>query len=461
MAAIGIAIESGSMHTVLVEPTSGELLADLTSPLVPDAASVLATAIGAMRTEAATLGLEVDALGVACRSEAERAEFVTALGDDHTQLFSASESFLRWLTQSTEFADAKSVLLYYMGEAGVSISLADVEDASLTPTKAASLDSMSPERIGSTIPLAWEVVDEAGKKPDFVALFGDKSSNRDLIDILALGLGVPVVRVADADQVAARGAALLASAQQPEALPLPEQPSAPTAAPAESESESQKGPSEATVPLSAASSAPVGSDADPFEVDEQGAQPALVAASAGKIGAGSWSSGASGRKAIFAAVLLAGVASAGVAVAATQPSAPESTAEQVVDRRDSGADLAGETRQVDPTTVDTLAPIVPPIETIPPTSDSAETVQPTEAAPPWTPQGQPWTTQPTEPTQPPPWTTQDTPPAPTRTTIDPPQFTLPAIVPEPGKSPEQLEQEAWERHWQHTGEWIEQELSGG
>ena len=203
MATIGIAIESGSMQTVLVEPTSGEVIADRTTPLDPDAASVLTEAIDIMRAEAASLHTDVDAVGVVYRSEAERTDFLGALGDESVTLCSASASFLTWLAQSEELADAKTVLLYYMGETGVSISLADATEASFTPTKSAELDSMSPERIGSTIPLAWDVVDHSGKKPEFVALFGDSSSNRDVIDILALGLGVPVVRVGDADQIAA------------------------------------------------------------------------------------------------------------------------------------------------------------------------------------------------------------------------------------------------------------------
>ncbi|MGB6051225.1 MAG: hypothetical protein WBG14_10250, partial [Rhodococcus sp. (in: high G+C Gram-positive bacteria)] len=43
-------------------------------------------------------------------------------------------------------------------------------------------------------------------------------------------------------------------------------------------------------------------------------------------------------------------------------------------------------------------------------------------------------------------------------TVEPPQFTVPVVIPEQGKSQEQLEQEAWDRHWQHTADWLEQEL---
>ncbi|MEK8070970.1 hypothetical protein [Rhodococcoides navarretei] len=435
MATIGVAIESGSMQTVLLEPTSGVVLADRTAPLDPDVASVLATAIETMRAEAAALDTDVDAVGVVYRTEDERAEFAATLVDEPVVLSSAAESFLGWLERSKEFADAKTVLLYYMGGTGVSISLADAAEASLTPTKTTALDSMSPERIGSTIPLAWEVVDQSGKKPEFVALFGDSSSNRDLLDILSLGLGVPVVRVSHADQVAARGAALLA--HEGESVAVSTAPVAADSEPVETgyvDAGSEETVEVEKVPDLVVVPAPLPPSAVPPVV---GAHPAR--------------SGGSGRKLVFAAVLLAGVLSAGVALAATLPGESESTAEQSVDRRDAGADLVGATRPADPTIPDPVAIAVPPApviapppETIPPTVDPSTVV---ESAP---------TTEA--------WATQDPPrqavaaPAPTR--VDPPQFTVPVPVPEPGKSPEQLEQEAWDRHWQQTGQWFEQEFSG-
>jgi hypothetical protein len=168
----------------------------------------------------------------------------------------------------------------------------------------------------------------------------------------------------------------------------------------------------------------------------------------------------SGRKLIFAAVLLAGVASAGVAVAATLPSDAGSTAEQNADRLNSGADLAGATRHVDPTNSNPIA-AVPPVapmaaspETIPPPTDPAADTSSTVTTQPWTTPAwtpQPWTPRPGVPQS----------PAPAPATVDPPQFTVPAVVPEPGKTQEQLEREAWDRHWQQTGEWLEQELAGG
>ncbi|MDR6910795.1 hypothetical protein J2W54_002220 [Rhodococcus fascians] len=422
MATIGTAIESGSMQTVLLEPTSGEVLAHSTTPLDPDVTAVLLRAISDMRAEAATLNVSVDAVAVVHRSESERAELAAAVTEDSTVFVSASQSFLSWLARTKDLADASTVLLYYMGEHGVSISLADAADATLTPAKNAALDSMSPERIGSTIPLAWEVVDESGKKPQAVALFGDRSSNRDLIDILSLGLGVPVVRVGAADRVAACGAAWLASVStENQALVVTE---------AVDESEEAAGPE--TIP-SVMLTAPV-------------------------TATGRSSSVTGGRKLIFAAVLLAGVASAGVAVAATLPSDGDGTAEQSADRRDSGADLAGATRYVDPTTVAPALPVDALPKTLPPTAESAlapTTTPPTGTTQQWTPQQG----------TPPSWVPQGAAPAgtpqPAPVTVDPPQLTVPTVVPEPGKSQEQLEQEAWDRHWQHTGEWIAQELAGG
>ncbi|WP_141214844.1 hypothetical protein [Rhodococcoides fascians] len=427
MATIGTAIESGSMQTVLLEPTSGEVLAHSTTPLDPDVTAVLLRAISDMRAEAATLNVSVDAVAVVHRSESERAELAAAGTEESTVFVSASQSFLSWLARTKDLADASTVLLYYMGEHGVSISFADAADATLTPAKNAALDSMSPERIGSTIPLAWEVVDESGKKPQVVALFGDRSSNRDLIDILSLGLGVPVVRVGAADRVAACGAAWLASVSAEDQALV--------------DTERVDDAEEAAVPETAPSVVP--------------ASP--VAAT------GRSSSATGGRKLIFAAVLLAGVASAGVAVAATLPSNGDATAGQSVDRRNDGADLAGATRYVDPTTIAPALPVDALPKTLPPTVESAlvpTTTPPTGTTQQWTPQQgtpQPWT--------PPSWVPPGAAPAgtpkPAAATVDPPQLTVPTVVPEPGKSQEQLEQEAWDRHWQHTGEWIAQELAGG
>ena len=457
MATIGIAIESGAMQTVLFEPTSGEVLADRTTPLDPDAASLLTTAIETMRAEAATLGIDVDAVGVVYRTEDERAEFAAALGDEPAVLSSATESFLGWLATSNEFADAKIVLLYYMGDAGVSISLADAADASITPAKTAALDSMSPERIGSTIPLAWDVVDQSGKKPEFVALFGDSSSNRDLVDILSLGLGVPVVRVGDTDQVAARGAALLAHQGVSTAVagpPVATEDSEPVEAVDTEVVEAEVTDAEVAVTeetVEVVKPADLGTMVAPLAVSE-----VPVPAAPPVVGAKQARSAGSGRKLVFAAVLLAGVLSAGVAVAATLPGESESTAEQSVDRRDAGADLVGATRQADPTTTDPVAVVVPPApaiapppETIPPPVDPSTVVEPA-------PTTQPWATQ-----EPPRQAVAAPQPAPAPTTVAPPQFTVPVPVPEPGKSPEQLEQEAWDRHWQQTGQWFEQEFSGG
>jgi hypothetical protein len=425
VATIGTAIESGSMQTVLLEPTSGEVLAHSTTSLDPDVTAVLPRAISDMRAEAATLNVSVDAVAVVHRSESERAELATAVTDESTVFVSASQSFLSWLARTKDL-DASTVLLYHMGERGVSISLADAADATLTPARNAALDSMSPERIGSTIPLAWEVVDESGKKPQAVALFGDRSSNRDLIDILSLGLGVPVVRVGAADRVAACGAAWLAS------VPVEDQA-------ALVETERADDAEEAAVPETV---------------------PTVVPASS-VTATGRSSSATGGRKLIFAAVLLAGVASAGVAVAATLPSNGDATAGQSADRRDSGTDLAGATRYVDPTTVAPIAPGLPADalpKTLPPTADSAlepTTTPPTGTTQQWTPQ------QGTPPSWVPPGAAPAGTPKPAAATVDPPQLTVPTVVPEPGKSQEQLEQEAWDRHWQHTGEWIAQELAGG
>lgn len=439
MATIGLSIESGAMTAVLFDVEADAVVANQVTSLEGGVASSLPTAVEAMRAVAARRGIEVDAVGVVYRSADERDRFAAAVGEsemDGVQLVSASTAFLGWLARSPEFDGAECVLLYYIGASGVSLSLADAADASLSTPKTATLDSMSPERIGGTVPLAWEVLDEARRKPDLVALFGDRSSNQDLVDILALGIGVPVIRVCDADQIAARGAALAAAgdAELLEAPILGEH--------AETSSDRVNAdvrPTLSRAPLAAVSVPVVSTVAE--ELPDRGVPR---------------------KKLVLAAAVLAGVLSGGVALASTLPGhSPESAA-------------AGETSSAAATDIDTslagatqsvaIAQPAPPAD---PTSPVV--IDPTTQLPVVDPGlVQEWTVDPTTGVARPaealtPIPAASIPPAAAvvpRPTVEPPVFAVPTIVPEAGKSQEQLEQEAWDRHWQHTAQWLEQEIVG-
>lgn len=216
MANIGLSIESGAMNAVLFDSEADKVVASQTTTLKGGESSSLPTAVQAMYGIAARRGITVDATALVYRSEDERTRFSKAIADSELgdiELVSASTAFLGWLARSPEFDSSDCVLLYFLGASGVSVTLADARSESLTAPKTAVLDSMSPERIGSTVPLVWEVVDEAARKPTAVALFGDRSASPDVVDILALGLGVPVVCVENGDEIAVRGAALLAAAR--------------------------------------------------------------------------------------------------------------------------------------------------------------------------------------------------------------------------------------------------------
>ncbi|SNS74839.1 FGGY-family carbohydrate kinase [Rhodococcoides kyotonense] len=426
MATIGLSVESGAMYAVLFDQGTDAVVANRMTALDGGVATALPAAVDGMRAAARRRKLDVDAVGLVYSSDSERDELKSivdygSIAD--VSLFPASSAFLGWLARSSEFADAERVLLYYMGDAGVSISLADAATSTVSTAKTAALDSMSPEKIGSTVPLAWEVLDEAGVKANSVALFGDRSGNRDLVDILALGLGLPVVRVADADQVAALGAAVLAVDKVPaktakvvEALPP-------------------------VVSVEPVTIVPTSTDPVP-PVEARGAQPR--------------------KKLILTAALLAAVLSGGVALASTLPddgattAAPTETSAPAVTEVDTS--LAGATSSVviaaPPETQLPPAPapaVEQPVFVEPEVPVTWESVQ---APAPVVRQGTVETLSPIP--------AQAIPPnaAVVPTTVDAPQFTIPPVIPEAGKSQEQLEQEAWDRHWQHTAQWLEQEIAG-
>ena len=446
VATIGLSIESGAMSAVLFDLEADAVVATQVTSLDGGESSSLRTAVESMTAVAARRSMDVDAVGLVYRSADERDRLAAAIDAsalDHVQLVSASTAILGWLARSPDFEFAECVLLYYIGPSGVALSLADAANASLSSPKTATLDSMSPERIGSTVPLAWEVLDEAGRKPDAVALFGDRSGSRDLIDILALGLGVPVVRASDSAQIAACGAGL-AAAGDPEMLaaPIAVDPivTAPEASPAE--------------PVAAGGASAPAAPSAPLLAARVPSVPPIVTAPAEM----SVRRTIARKKLVLTAAVLAGVLSGGVALASTLPqgtTVSNEASEPEAEATGIDASLAGATQSVE---------VTPPADPAPPVIIDPVTQQPVVAEAP----GVEWTIDPTTGVARPgegftPIPAAAIPPAAAvvpRQTVAPPVFAVPTYEFEPGKSDEQLQQEAWDEHWAHTAAWLQQEIVG-
>nr|WP_296777968.1 hypothetical protein [Rhodococcus sp. (in: high G+C Gram-positive bacteria)] len=466
MATIGLSIESGALNAVLFDSEEGAVLASQATSLDGGESSSLVTAVEAMKAVAARRSVAVDGTGLVYRSEDERTRFAAAIEGSAlagVTLVSSSAAFLGWLARSPEFVSARCVLLYYLGPSGVSLSLADADNDSLSPPKTAALDSMSPECIGGTVPLAWEVLDAAGRTPDSVALFGDRSGNQDLIDILELGLGVPVVRVGGSDHIAARGASLLAANTQPS--PAPKDAAPVTVVDLEKATPIVAAPSVAKIRAAAALAPKIAA------VPRISSLVSTVPAVDIKLATASTRRSIPRKKLVLTAALLAAVLSGGVALASTLPKDSPTGADQnnavAAPTTDIDTSLTGATQRVEVTSpappVDPAPPVIIDPVTQQPVAIDPVTQQPVFAPAPV----QPWTVDPTTAARSPealtPIPSAAIPPAAAvvpRPTVDPPAFAVPTIIPEAGKSEEQLEQEAWDRHWQHTAQWLEQEIVG-
>ncbi|ORI20238.1 hypothetical protein BJD99_01095 [Rhodococcus sp. 1163] len=438
------------MHSVLFDGVEDSVAVSQVTALDDGVAASLTAAVESMRELAAAAEVAVDGIGVVYRSDEERALFESALEEsdvDSVSMISASSALLGWLARSPEFTSAERVLLYYMGPSGVSISLADVAKETLSPAKAVAFDSPTPERIGGTVALAWEVLDEAGAEAESVALFGDLSGNRDVVDILSLGLGVPVIRVGDANLIAASGAGLLAERNVVRKEP-----------PVLDDDGAPDGAVDVVIPVTdTEDESETVSAVAPAAPALLMSQPPVVAAEVHQPQA---RRSTPRKKLVLAGALLVGILSGGVALASTLPAdSPKSQTPTEVAKPRS-------------TVIDTDLGTIENVAEQPP----ALTPEPAPPAPPasWAPEPvflpapvvENWTVDPTTGVATPretftPIPAQSIPPAAAvvpQSEVAPPEFAVPVIIPEPGKSQEQLEQEAWDRHWQHTAQWVEQEI---
>ncbi len=470
MATIGLCIESGAMHSVLFDSEKDAVLASDVVLLdddctVPDRSR---HAIETMCRIAADLGVTAQAAGLVYRSDAER-ESVAAVAQHSAvgtvELVAAPSAFMAWLAEAAEFRSSERVLLYHLGATGACLSLADSTEGTLSTPRTVAFESLDPEQIGSTVSVAWDIIDQAEGALDAVAVFGDCSADRTVHDILALGLGVPVSRVDNADQLPAIGAARVAAHA---AVRMPvietdhdESPAAGSPA-AENTAAENSGAESSVAEIVSAEIHAEASEVGPSRVvpTRNGFRRSIPR-----------------KRVVLAAALLVGISLGGVAFAATLPAgAPERPSEIQ-------SQLAGATQPVEPEQQSSTVPVevgaptavpgaIPPAPPSPPPLDSDVPVVPVDTYVTNVPAPAPIVPSLVEVPQPPdvvanpealvPIAAGDIPPAAAvvpSPTVEPPSL-LPVIVPDPEKTTQELEHEAWAQHGEHAADWLRQEIEG-
>lgn len=169
------------------------------------------------------------------------------------------------------------------------------------------------------------------------------------------------------------------------------------------------------------------------------------------------------------ALVAAGIGSAVVLSAGSDESPPQNAASTLENRVAEGgnANAAAPTADVPVAGAPAAppSPVLPP----PPVDDPATAIDesvvppapgtpPEAAAPAVAPRvATPWTSTPAAP-PPPSWTAPPAASNPPPTSVTKPPFAIPVPESDPSKSPQQLQDEAWARHWAETGQWLNQEL---
>ncbi|WP_328811517.1 hypothetical protein [Rhodococcus sp. NBC_00294] len=423
-----------------------------------------------------------------------------------------------------------AVLLYHLDGSTVTASLlSPIDGSDLGVAESIDLEDFSPEQIGLTVPMLWDLVDVADACVMSVVTSGAAADIDVAPPILELAFGVPVFDsptpvVADtpaagatldddatppADDVApwqrttpSAVAAAAAAARPPlrPTRPVPAKPVRRSATGAGKSGVVKSGASASPISKSAAARAGVAGAAaaaarprvasadevtpvdkavppttssdtdtevfpavvapavvDPIDDARTEAIPVVTAASVAPTGRRSRRFVGFAGAAAAAALVAAGIGTAAV-MSGGSDSVPQNTAaEQQAPNGGSASPVADAPAVAAP--VVPAAPAASPAPAAPaapvPTEDAAADA----AASDWTaPSAAPWSPTAAAPA-PTPWTT--TPPqqqSSSPSAVPAPQFTVPVPEQDPNKSPQQLQDEAWAKHWQQTGQWLNQEF---
>ncbi|WP_072681427.1 hypothetical protein [Rhodococcoides corynebacterioides] len=395
-----------------------------------------------------------------------------------------------------------ALLAYHVQGSTVTAELLAAADGTVVgPPAVVTLDGLTAEQIGLSVPSLWSLVDDAAVTLTCVVVTGVAADVDAAPPILELALDVPVHRAPSPTVVVdSRGSAPWDRSAPQRLRPVRPVPAAPGRRPVE--------PTRASVPASdasrpgrvasaaltsgasaasAASGASVASgapeddaastsaddvvpptpiDATPApaddilvpETDDATEAFAVVVDDEPAAAPVSTTDGRRTRRAgtlvaASAAALLvaAGIAGAAVVVGGPGDDAPSSaatgTAPDGAAVTEGVRDAARPVADVPPAGTDAAAVPAP----VAPSSSAAPTTEE------WTPTTEASPTADTSPGVPPQTTWS---PPPRTSTVPPPVFAVPVPEQDPNKSPQQLQDEAWARHWEQTGEWLNQEFGG-
>ncbi|MGU3437729.1 hypothetical protein ACNHUS_32535 [Actinomycetes bacterium M1A6_2h] len=416
------------------------------------------------------------------------------------------------------------VLTYELADTHLTATLVDVADGSQRgDARTMDLEDLSPEQIGLTVPMLWELLDRAKVKPGTVVVLGDVNTAT-VSPILELALGVPVVatkapttKTPTAKAAAQKKPAATAATTRPvpakrvstktktapvaATAPVPGKPVPAKPQPNKPVSEDEtaqtakvtKTAGVAAVAATAESTkvrtdkkldkpvaAPVETTEPPTEeiavvpplvstyafAEADVTAPVAVVAPALPPSTPAASTAAEGRgrrnlviAAAATAVVLAGGIGAALALSnGSSSSVPEqapSAATQDVSPATVAPPAAPSAQLPSPAAVPPPAapavPVAPAAEPAPVDSSNSSN----SAPPAWTPTRAPAAQSPS--------TQAPVAPAPQSSSsyVPPPQFTVPVPVPDPNNpnaTPQELQDEAWQRHWQQTGQYLEQQF---
>ncbi|MBM7415583.1 MULTISPECIES: hypothetical protein [Nocardiaceae] len=427
-----------------------------------------------------------------------------------------------------------AVLLYHLDGSTVTASLlSPIDGSDLGVAESIDLEDFSPEQIGLTVPMLWDLVDVADACVMSVVTSGAAADIDVAPPILELAFGVPVFDsptpvVADtpaadaaldddatppADDVAPwqrttpSAVAAAAAAARPPLRPTRPVPATPvrrsatgagksgvvksgaSASPISKSAVARAGVAGAAAaaarpriasadkvtPVDKAVPSPTSSDTDtevfpavvapavvapaavdPIDDARTEAIPVVTAASVTPTGRRSRRFVGFAGAAAAAALVAAGIGTAAV-MSGGPDSVPQNTAAEQQAPNGGSASPLGEAPAAAAPVVP-AAPAASPAPAVPaapvPTEDAAADA----AASDWTaPSAAPWSPTAAAPA-PTSWTTTPSQQSFSPTAVPAPQFTVPVPEQDPNKSPQQLQDEAWQKHWQQTGQWLNQEF---